>query len=340
MDTHEALELGAMAEAADAGLKGVDARLWRDRLESRLDELRYAFELLLDKDRSAALRLATGVVGFWTLTSRISEGRAWLDRACAAVDPDDPTLARALYENALLAFWQGDDDISRSLLARSLDVAHGRKDATGEAIALCGTARMALREGDLDRARGLCEEALERVAGTDDRLGRSNALHVLGVVAQMRGDLYEAAQFMNRRLQLARELNHLSSVATEAGNLSVVERQLGNLERATELALESLLISDRRGDEWMLPYDLNALAGIAAARMDFVRAAKLLGAAAGMMERMGTAWPPDEKPHFEKTRSAAEAALTPGVFARAWTEGEHMPSSEFVAFASSAGSTP
>jgi hypothetical protein len=53
-----------------------------------------------------------------------------------------------------------------------------------------------------------------------------------------------------------------------------------------------------------------------------------------MMERMGTAWPPDEKPHFEKTRSAAEAALEAGAFAQAWAEGEHMPPPELVAFAS------
>ncbi|HYT13154.1 MAG TPA: tetratricopeptide repeat protein [Candidatus Nitrosopolaris sp.] len=333
MDTHEAVALGAVAKAADAGLKGLDARSWRDRLEGSLDDLRSAFEVLLDEDRSAALQMATGVVGFWTLTSRIPEGRAWLDRACAAADPDDATLPRALYENALLAFWQGDDDISRSLLARSLDAASSLNDATGEAVALCGMARVALREGDLDRARGLCEQALERVEGSADKLGRSNALHVLGVTAQMRGDLHEAAQFMNRRLQLARELNHLASVASEAGNLSVVERQLGNMERATQLALESLALSEQRGDEWMLPYQLNALAGIAAAKKDFARAATLLGAAAGMMERMGTAWPPDEKPHFETTRSAAEAALAPDSFERAWAEGEHMTLPDMVALA-------
>lgn len=324
MDAHEALELTAMAEAADAGLKGLDARSWRDRLEARLDDLRTAFELLLDEDPHSALRMATGVVGFWTLTSRIPEGRTWLDRACASAAPDDATLPRGLYENALLAFWQGDDDTTRSLLARSLDLARSRKDATGEAVALCGMARVALREGDLDRARSLCEDALERVEGTDDKLGRSNALHVLGVTAQMRGDLSEAAKFMNHRLQLARELNHVSSVAAEAGNLSVVERQLGNLDRATELVLESLQLSESRGDDWMRPYQMNSLASIAAARNDFERAAKLLGAAAGMMERMGTAWPPDEKPHFERTRFETQAALAPNAFEHAWSEGEHM----------------
>jgi tetratricopeptide (TPR) repeat protein len=336
MNLNGARAIGEMAEAADAGLKGTDARAWRDRLEGSIDELRGAFEMLTDRDPSAALRMAACVAGFWTLTSRIPEGRAWLDRASAAVDPDDPTLPRALYENALLAFWHGDDDASRSLLARSLEVARGRKDATGEAVALCGMARIALRDGDLDRARGLCEEALERVEGTDDKLGRSNALHVLGVTAQMRGEMDQAAQFMNRRLHLARELNHLSSVASEAGNLSVVERQRGNLERATELALEALQITERRGDEWMLPYNLNSLAGISAARRDFGRSAVLLGAAAGLMEKMGTAWPPDEKPHFERTTAAAAAALAEPDFDRAWLQGGRMSPPEAIAYARAA----
>ena len=96
MDLHEALELTAVAQRADAGLKGLEARAWRDRLEAGVDHLRSAFELLLDEDPAAAVRMAVGVAGFWTLTSRIPEGRDWLDRACAAVDPDDPTLTRAL----------------------------------------------------------------------------------------------------------------------------------------------------------------------------------------------------------------------------------------------------
>ena len=339
MDLYEALELTAVAQRADAGLKGLEARSWRDRLDAGLDQLRSAFELLLDEDPAAALQMAVGVVGFWTLSSRIPEGRDWLDRACAAVDPDDPTLARALYENALLAFWQGEDETTRALLDRSVDTAQRLGDPTGEAVALCGMARVALRDEDLDRARRLCEDALNRVEGTDDRLGRSNALHVLGVTAQMRGDLQEAARFMNRRMEIARELDNLASIVSEAANLSVVERQLGHLDRATELALESLRISERRGDEWMLPYQLNSLAGIAAAKKDFARAAKLLGAAAGIMERMETAWPPDEKPHFEKARSETEAALGPASFEQAWSEGGRMPAQDALALAFAAGST-
>jgi tetratricopeptide (TPR) repeat protein len=339
MDTTQAQALCSLAEAGDRGLRGLDARAWRLRLGDGLDKLQSAFEWALEHDQSMALRMASAMAEFWRTAGRIPEGRDWLDRALAANGPDAPASPRALYENALLAFWQGDDGTTRSLLERSLVTARRLVDPTDEAVALCGMARVALREGDLEQARALCEEALERVAGTDDTRGRSNALHVLGVAAQMRGDLHEAAQLMHRRMRLARHLNLMSSVAAEAGNLSVVERQLGNLERATQLALEAMQISELRGDEWMHPYELNSLAAIAAAKQDFIRAASLLGAATRLMERMGTAWPPDEKPHFDATRSAAEAALESSTFTRAWSAGERMSSAEAIAFARAGASS-
>jgi hypothetical protein len=109
---------------------------------------------------------------------------------------------------------------------------------------------------------------------------RSNALHVLGVAAQMAGELQEARGFMTQRIELARELGDLALVGTESSNLSMVERQLGNLERAEQLATESLQLEARRGDEWAIPYTLNGPAAIAVETGAFERAATLLAAAA------------------------------------------------------------
>jgi tetratricopeptide (TPR) repeat protein len=335
MDTTQALELCSLAEAADRGLIGLDAAEWRRRLGTSVPDVRSALEWLLERDRAAALRMATALAAFWRISGQMPEGRFWLDRTLAVADANDPALPRALYEDGMLAFWQA-DATAMSLFERSLESATRLHDPTGEAVAICGMARVALREGDLDRARRHCRDALDRVRGTDDLLGRSNALHVLGVSAQMRGDFIEARGFMNERMQLARQLGNFSSVASEASNLSVVERQLGNFERAKELALEALRLSDRRGDEWSIPFDLNSLAGIAAAGRDFERAAKLLGAAAALMDRMAMAWPPDETTHFDRTRASAEAALAPEVFRAAWSEGGQMSASQAVEFASAA----
>jgi non-specific serine/threonine protein kinase len=134
-------------------------------------------------------------------------------------------------------------------------------------------------------------------------------------------------------MQLARELGSFGGVAGEASNLSHVERRLGNLARAEELALEALQISNRRGDEWLIPYVLSALAATAAEGQKFQRAAQLLGAATRMMDEQGAAWPPDEAPLFAQTREAASQALGSFEFNAAWARGRAMPSREAVAYA-------
>ncbi len=337
MNERAAHRLLSLAEEAGVQLKGLDAKAWRDRLESQYPDLEAAIGWLLDHGLSEdALKMAVALYHFWTLTGRIALGRTVIDRALGAGVSNDSLRASALYHEGLLAFWQGDDDAANALHQRSLDLARQLANPTAAALALVGLARVKLREGDLDGARALCEEALLGVEGTNDQLGRSNALHVLAVTAQMRGDLLEARERMTQRMQLARELGSFGGVAGEASNLSHVERRLGNLKRAEQLALEALQIAERRGDEWLIPYVLSALAATAAEGQQFVRATQLLGAATQMMEDQGAALPPDEAPLFEQTRAAAAKALGPIEFDTAWDLGRAMPFTEAVSYAMAA----
>jgi tetratricopeptide (TPR) repeat protein len=228
MDEHGARRLGCFAGAASRGLRGLDAPVWRERMESRYRALEAAFEWLLDHGQASdALAMACGLAEFLLITDRVATGRDWLDRALAAAPTDDHLRAVGLYERGMLAFWQGDDEDACAQHGRSLQLARRLGDRTTVALALCGLARVALRE-DLDWAQTLCEEALQTVEATDDQLGRSNALHVLGVAAQMRGHLEQARDLMTRRTEAARRLGDLAAVGSESSNPSMVERQFGN----------------------------------------------------------------------------------------------------------------
>jgi tetratricopeptide (TPR) repeat protein len=333
MDEHAARSLRCFAEQAGLGLRGLDAAVWRDRTERRYQELEAALEWLLDQGQAAeALGIASTLAEFLRISGRIATGRAWLEHTLAAAPADDPRTAGAVYEDGMLAFWQGADEDACSLHGRSLHLARRLGDPTTVALALCGLARVALRE-DLDWARTLCQEALQTVHDTDDQLGRSNALHVLAVAAQMHGDLEQARDLMNRRIEAARQLGDYLAVSSECTNLSMVERQLGNLDRAERLAAEALRIDERRGDEWAIPYSLNALAAVAVETGAFERAATLLGAAAAMVERQGNAWPPDEAPHPERSRAAVTAALDRQRLQQAWSTGRQMQPAEAVWYA-------
>jgi tetratricopeptide (TPR) repeat protein len=323
----------AFAENAGRGLRGLNASLWRDRLQHQFQDLEAAFDWLLDQGHTHdALALASALADLLRTTGRVAIGRRWLDRALKAAAIDGRLRAVALYENGLLAFWQGADEEACCLHGRSLELARRLGDRATAALALCGLARVALRD-DLDWARTLCEEALQTVQDTDDTVGRSNALHVLGVAAQMRGDLRQARDLMTQRIELARKLGDFATIGYESSNLSMVERQLGNLARAEQLAREALQIEEQRGDQWAIPYSLNGLAAVAVETGEFERAATLLGAAATLQERQGNAWPPDEAPHFERSRAAVAAALDRDQFGRAWSAGQRMPSAHAVRYA-------
>ena len=328
----EARAVLAFAGQAARELRRLDAGIWRERLEGQYREVEGAFEWFLDHRTSDALAMASMLAEFMRISGRATIARSWLDRALQAAAADDPLRAKALYEEGLLAFWQGADAEAWTLHERSLDLARQRGDQSMVAQALCGLARLVLTE-DVERARALCEEALATVEGSDERLGRSNALHVLGVAAQMAGELQEARGFMTQRIELARELGDLALVSTESSNLSMVERQLGNLERAEELAVESLRLEARRGDEWAIPYTLNGLAAIAVETGAFEPAATLLAAAATLQDQQGNAWPPDERPHFERSRAAVTEGLDHEQLERAWSAGERMSLADAVQYA-------
>src|SRR5205085_15023 len=158
--------------------------------------------------------------------------------------------------------------------------------------------------------------ALAVTEGTSDQAGRSSAMHVLGVAAQMAGDFLEAREVMSQRIALAREQGNLATVSSEAGNLSMVERQLGNLDEAEALSREALDIAYGRGDELAVPWMVNGLAAVAAARGEFERAATLIGVADATMEAAGGAWPPDELVHYERSVATLTEAMGSAEFER------------------------
>ena len=186
---------------------------------------------------------------------------------------------------------------------------------------------------DVAEGRRLAREALAVSEAAADEPGRSNALHLLGVGAQIAGDLTEARDWMTQRLALVRARGNEFLIASEAANLSMVERQLGNLDAAKGLVREALEIGERIGDEFIKPFAMSGLASIAAERGGFERAATLVGAAEAIMEAQHMAWPPDERPHYERLLATLPEAMGSDEFERARARGHSMAAGEALDFA-------
>jgi hypothetical protein len=149
----------------------------------------------------------------------------------------------------------------------------------------------------------------------------------------MAGEFEGAREVMTRRLELGRATGNEFIVWVESSNLSMVERQLGNLDRAEALSRQALTIVQARGDAMAIPWIINGLAAVTAAKGDLERAATLNGLAAGLLEQAGGEWPPDEREQYEGTLEAIRAGLEPDAIDRARAAGAGMSVEEGVAFA-------
>jgi non-specific serine/threonine protein kinase len=333
MDAHSAESLLSLAEEASPRLRGPDAKEAIQLLEKEHDDLLAALQWFIDHERvDEALRLANALYRFWIGQQRFDEGAHWFDLALGAPGGETRLRGAAHINAGFMPFWLGQDDRAAAHFDRGLEIGRELGDPPLISQALGGLARVALRT-DVAEGRRLAGEALVVSEGAGDEAGRSNALHLLGVGAQIAGDLPEARDWMTKRLALVRSQGNDFLIASEASNLSMVERQLGNLETAQALAREALEITVRSGDQFTRPFALSGLAAIATERRAFERAATLVGAAEAIMEAQHMAWPPDERPHYERMLAVLPEAMGTAEFDRARAAGQAMPTSEVVDFA-------
>ena len=333
MELRTARSLLDVAEQASAGITGPDAKAVLDRIDAQLPELRAAMDWFLDAGRTdEALRVANALYRFWLTKQRFEEGATWFARVLASPDGDAGLRGKAHLYAGFMPFWMGDDEQAASHFGRALEIGRQLDDPSLVSQALGGLSRVALRT-DVAEGRRLAAEALTVSDAAGDEAGRLNALHLLGVGAQIAGDLVEARDWMTQRLTLVRSMGNEFLVASEACNLSMVERQLGNLDTAEALARETLEIGGRIGDEFTKPFAIAGLAAIAMDRGEFDRAATLVGAAEAIMEAQHMAWPPDERPHYERMLAGLPQSMGSDAFERARARGQAMDPADAVRIA-------
>ena len=323
----------AVAEQIGPQVRGSDPKAALAQLDERHDDLLEATQWFIDAGRvDDALRLVNALYPYWITQQRFEEGATWYDRVLQASGGDARLRGLASNYGGFMPFWLGRDDRASVLFTAGLEIGRSLGDQAMVSQALGGLSRVALRS-DVAEGRRLAREALESSTAAGDEPGRSNALHLLGVGAQIAGDLEEAREWMTQRLAIVRSAGNGFLIASEACNLSMVERQLGNLDKAETLAREALEIEARTGDRFTTPFAISGLAAIAIERAEHERAATLVGAAEAIMEAQQMAWPPDERPHYERMLAVLPEAMGIAEFERSRAVGRGLGPHEAVALA-------
>ena len=183
-------------------------------------------------------------------------------------------------------------------------VAAGSRMTT--ASALTGLALVYLDRGRYEEAAARLDEALavyrelepalvggsQYVSGTYSRRGQ---------IALAAGDLAGAARYLEEAERRQRALGFAWGLSATLRYLGDLARARGDLDVALARYRESLELAQESGALARVANALDGVAGVAATQGQSERAARLLGAAAALRERLGAAVEPWERPATSAT---------------------------------------
>ena len=186
-------------------------------------------------------------------------------------------------------------------------------------------------QGRLAEARVHFEAALKSFQELNDRNGLSWAPSWLGCVAYRAGDLQQAQALLEAGLAIyAGSASEIIFALLSRGD---VARAQGDLAYAAEVYARGLKLAMDQGGQPNLAEYLEGFAKLALAGERPTRAARLLGAAAGLRTRIGTPVPLVEQADYDLALAQARAQLGPETFEAAWAEGRALDWKQAAAYA-------
>jgi len=333
----------SLAEQAAQHIYGAGQATWQKRLEREHDNLRAAMEwsLIAEGQEEAALRLVGALAQFWVMGSLLREGGVWITRALATGRNAPPlVLARALDAGWTCFLFQGDYETARSLAEEGLRFARKAQDRQAIIYALFGVGLLAAHRGEFETALASAEEGMALAQAEGDRWNTGRHLVVLGLETWMRGDYAASRAFFRETLEISRALADEWHIAMTLANLGFVTRGVGDCDEARALHREGLPLCQRLGDRRGVAWHLVSMAGIEVDKGRADHAARLLGAAAAVLEALGSPLPPPQQREYDRTQEQTQALLGEGTFAAFFAEGQAMTLEQAVAYALDEEPTP
>lgn len=322
-----------LVEVNESRLRGPEQRIWLDRLEVEIDNIREALRFFRESNEIArGLRLASALQWFWWERGYLREGQEWLTSLLALGTHAPPAVrAKALNGASYLASSCGESEAAIALSEESLVLQRDAADRAGIAWAQTYLAVAHYRHGDVAVARTLGERSLAAFRELGLTEGVSFAIAYVGLAAQDQGDDEAARSYLEEGVALARQLgerDNLSRSLLGLGFLALYNR--GDATAAEAYFRESLALSVELGHPYPLIYSLECLAGVAALKGQPERALRLGGAAVALRAARDAVPAPQLVSKHQRALQTARAALSPEAQATAWAEGQAMSLPEAI----------
>jgi len=325
----------ALTEAAEPELSGADQLACLERLEAEHDNMRAALTWSLEKEPETALRLAVALARFWEMRARFLEGSRWLEAALRQSDRADfGTRAKLLSQAGTFAFYRTDFEHAIVLHGEALELYRQVGDDNGVAFALMCLGAQHMEKGDHERAAPFLEEALALSRRIGDKRNTAATLHNLGEVERQRGNYERAKALGTESIGLWREIKDDYNLSMVVGWVGLLEVWSGDQPDLAEGFLNEALALERELGYWAYAaYCLEAFAGLAEARGQDARAARLWGAAEALRTDIGAPLPLDARRLYKPSMAAARALLGEAEWEEAFAQGMAMSAEEAAGYA-------
>ena len=179
----------------------------------------------------------------------------------------------------------------------------------------------------------LHQECLTLRRARGEERGSSQVLAALAQIELHQRNLVGARELLMEVLETVRRQTDRWGQAMTLALLGHVELRAGEFERAEECLVEAASLHAALGNPLYLPWCVEGLAGLAAARGRFADAARLCGLREAMLERVGRGLPMADPAGHEHTLAVARAGLGEADFSLEWQSGRAMTVEDAIAAA-------
>ncbi len=312
-----------LAERAEPELRLARSDDWSGRLDLELENIRSVLDWSLNGGEiEMGIRLAGSLCLFWYGNGYHVEGHRWLQQLLARLD--EVPLAyhpRLLFSAGHMAFLR-DLDEGKQLFSRSLDAAHALGDRLQEAWALALLGYTMLREPAA--ALPLVEKSLTLFYELNHQPGIAQALNIVGEIARFNGDDERARHAYEQCLEVSQQTGETRRIVFMYQNLAFITLREGEAERARNLARHGLQLARSMSNRLELAKTLATLAGTIGASGKPQQAARLFGASARALEKMGAFHQLNDQQEIDHMIAAVQAQLDEVTFQSAWAEGREL----------------
>ncbi len=244
---------------------------------------------------------------------------------------DKHLLALTLGFKASGAVSMGRVDGVQEMLMEGLQAAaeSGDRSALGLPLAMYAQAT-AFITGDFDKAWADMERSQVALKESGDDWGTTMAQLSAAMIAKFRGDYSRARKQFASLEPLFRDLGDQHRINMVRSELAHIERYEGHYARAEAVYRQTIKEWQRIGHRAAVAHQLECLATLAMQAQNPERAARLLGAAEVLREKVGIGMTIPEQAEYERTVGELRSGMDPAAFAAAWAAGRALNMDEAV----------